>query len=465
MDSLKNRNRIVYMAALILVLAPSVLLADDKACVMSTGGQFGTIDLTTGAATLLTTNGLFPGGATPAGLVQVGGTLYTAAYMARTLYTVNPASGALNAVGTTSIVFFSLGSTTTGLYALGWAAGTDTKANPSLYSIDARTAAVQQIGQNGQPGISPGFYGWTLSAGASTLYFADYENLYSIDTNSGNATVIGGTGLVVQGLAYENGKLYAITNSPGQVWTLDTSSGAATPSANITGMNVPYLGPIAPITAPTSPQILSQFAFGGGWYSALYFTNSSTSSVSFTVNFTADNGTPLIVTPIKGSSTTLNLAPHATAILEAPNVGNLNQGYATASLPAGVTGYGVFRQSLLGFPDQEAVVPLASSTSTSSTLSWDDTATMTGVAIANPSTLPVTVSLTVWNSSGAVIGTSSVALPAGSKTETFLRNISGLSGVAGNRGSAQFTVTSGSVAVLGLRFDGTAFTSIPTAQQ
>src|SRR5215467_9554319 len=147
-----------------------------------------------------------PGGATPAGLVQVGGTLYTAAYMARTLYTVNPASGALNTVGTTSIVFFSLGSTTTGLYALGWAAGTDTKANPTLYSIDPRTAAVQQIGQNGQPGISPGFYGWTLSTGSSTLYFADYENLYSIDTNSGNATVIGGTGLVVQGLAYENGK-------------------------------------------------------------------------------------------------------------------------------------------------------------------------------------------------------------------------------------------------------------------
>ncbi len=137
------------------------------------------------------------------------------------------------------------------------------------------------------------------------------------------------------------------------------------------------------------------------------------------MNFTADNGTSLVIPSIGGSSTTVNLAPHATAILEAPNVGNLNQGYATASLPAGVTGYGVFRQSLSGFPDQEAVVPLASSTSTGSTLSWDDTATMTAVAIANPSPLPVTVSLTVWNSSGAVIGTSSIALAAGTKTEAF----------------------------------------------
>src|SRR5262249_11694890 len=158
------------------------------------------------------------------------------------------------------------------------------------------------------------------------------------------------------------------------VSTLDPTSGAATVGANYTGVRIFGL---AANTPPVSPQILSQFAFGGGWYSALYFTNSSPASVSFAVNFTTDNGTPLIVPSIGGSSTTVNLAPHATAILEAPNIGNLNQGYATTSLPAGVTGYGVFRQSLSGFPDQEAVVPLANTTSTSSILSWDDTATMT----------------------------------------------------------------------------------------
>ncbi|MGA3028620.1 MAG: hypothetical protein ABSF98_28070, partial [Bryobacteraceae bacterium] len=38
----------------------------------------------------------------------------------------------------------------------------------------------------------------------------------------------------------------------------------------------------------------------------------------------------------------------------------------------------------------------------------------------------------------------------------------GLSGMVGQRGSAQFSVSEGSVAVLGLRFDGPALTSIPT---
>lgn len=130
-----------------------------------------------------------------------------------------------------------------------------------------------------------------------------------------------------------------------------------------------------------------------------------------------------------------------------------------------MTGYGVFRQSVPGVPDQEAVVPLASSTSTSSTLTWDDTNYTTAVAVANPSVVPATVSITVWNGAGAVVGTSSITLGAGAKTEATLRSMPGLSAVIADRGSAQFTVRSGSVALLGLRFNGTAFTSIPAAQE
>jgi hypothetical protein len=61
-------------------------------------------------------------------------------------------------------------------------------------------------------------------------------------------------------------------------------------------------------------------------------------------------------------------------------------------------------------------VPLASSTSTTSTLSWDDTNYTTVVAVTNPRVVAATDSIIVWNSAGAVIGTSSIALPAGAKT-------------------------------------------------
>ena len=46
-----------------------------------------------------------------------------------------------------------------------------------------------------------------------------------------------------------------------------------------------------------------------------------------------------------------------------------------------------------------------------------------------------------------------------------LRALPGLGAMAGKRGSADFTVTFGNVAVLGLRFSAIAFTSIPTADR
>jgi P pilus assembly chaperone PapD len=208
--------------------------------------------------------------------------------------------------------------------------------------------------------------------------------------------------------------------------------------------------------------VLPQFAFGGGWYSALYFTNLSGAAVSFPVTFVGDAGTPLTVPSLGGSTTEVRLAAYGTAIIEAPNVGSLTQGYAALTLPGGVFGYGVFRQSVAGHSDQEAVVPLSFAGASSNTLTWDETNLTTAVAIVNPSPTAATVDVTVWDENGNTIGTSSVALPPNGKTAAALRNLPGLSGMLGKRGSAQFKVSTGSVDVLGLRFGPGAFTSIPT---
>lgn len=209
------------------------------------------------------------------------------------------------------------------------------------------------------------------------------------------------------------------------------------------------------------PSVLPQFVSGGGWYSALYFTNTGNSAVSFPVNFVGDDGNPLSVPVVGASSTIVNLAPHGTAAIQTANVGPVSQGYASVSLPVGVVGYGVFHLSNPGVPDQEAVVPLSSASSTASTLTWDDTSFVTAVGIVNPSNIATTVSIALRDAAGAIIGTSSVFLAAKNKTAVVLRNLPGLGAMIGNRGSADFTVTTGNVAVLGLRFIGSAFTSIP----
>lgn len=222
------------------------------------------------------------------------------------------------------------------------------------------------------------------------------------------------------------------------------------------------------LDAPGFRRILGQFAFGGGWASSIYFSNSSTSALSMPVSFIGDDGKPMIVPSISGSSTTLSLAPGASAVIEAPNVGALVQGYVSAVLPVGITGYGVFRQSTPGAADQEAVVPLVNGGGQFQMLIYDDTNNCTtAAAIVNPSTVATTVGITVGDESGSVIGTSSVDLPPAGKVAVVLRSLPGLAQMAGNRGTVRFVVTNptnftGSVSVLGLRFNGSAITSIPT---
>ncbi len=147
----------------------------------------------------------------------------------------------------------------------------------------------------------------------------------------------------------------------------------------------------------------------------------------------SDAGTPLTAPALAGSSVNVSLAPHGTAIIEAPNVGSLLQRYGQFSLPSGVYGYGVFRSSAPGRPDQEAVVPFSDAEATSNRLTWDETAFTSSVAIVNPSSTAATVAVTVWDANGNIIGTSSIYLLPNGKTESALRTLPGLAGMVGMR--------------------------------
>ena len=219
-------------------------------------------------------------------------------------------------------------------------------------------------------------------------------------------------------------------------------------------------------TTSAATSILPQVAFGGGWATALYFTNLSASAVSFPVNFVAGDGSQLNIPALSGSFVQVNLAERGSAVIEAPNSGSLVQGYATAALPTGVTGYGVFRYTAPGSAaGQEAVVPLSGVTATTSTMIFDETSYTTGVAVVGLGSSAVTVSVTAHNQQGNTLGTGSIQLAANGKTAVLLRDIPGLSGVVGKLGSVDFSVSSGNVAVLGIRTDGLAFTSIPTSNR
>jgi virginiamycin B lyase len=218
------------------------------------------------------------------------------------------------------------------------------------------------------------------------------------------------------------------------------------------------------ISANLPMKALPQVAFGGGWYTALYFYNSNGTQASVGVTLWNSDGTPLTIPGATGPSTNLTLLGKGTRVLELPNSGGLRQGWAQLVLPTGVTSYGVFRQTVPGLQDQEAIVPISSTSSASSVLIFDDTAYTTAVAYANPSGASTAITITARDENGQQIGTSTVNLSPNTRTAVAVRSVIGLEGVVGKRGSLTFSASQGAVVVLGLRFNGAAFTSIPAVQ-
>jgi len=207
--------------------------------------------------------------------------------------------------------------------------------------------------------------------------------------------------------------------------------------------------------------VMGQFVFGAGYSTFLYFNNASPGSVSFTVNFVGDNGSPMTVPSLNGSSTTVQIPAGGTAVVQAPNNGStLNQGYATFTLPPGVNGYGVFRLQTTRV--SEGTSPFGPSLAASETLVFDETGSLVdGIAIANPTGSSETVTVKATDNNGNSLGTGTVVLAAHAHTAAALDGIAtGLSGVAGHSGQVTFSVTSGAVSVLGLRFNAGAFTTI-----
>ena len=93
---------------------------------------------------------------------------------------------------------------------------------------------------------------------------------------------------------------------------------------------------------------------------------------------------------------------------------------------------------------------------------FDETKYISAVSIANPNGVTSTITITAADNTGTVIGTSTVVLAGSNKTAVVLRSLPGLEQIAGKQGTVRFSTSGASVAVLGLRANGVALTSIPT---
>ena len=246
------KAKIFSAVAVAIVLVSGSARADVLAYAATGTGFFGVVDLSTGDFTESSNMGLRLSGLG----VGPGGGLYGGDYRGDTLYSINPANGVLTAVGNSSISYFDTGSTTSGLFAV----GTD----GNLYSINTGTAAATLIGPTG---LSESASSIGMSSGSATLYYAINSALYTLNTSTGAATLIGSasagsfTSAVVEG-----GVIYAGSYNPLAVYTLDGSNGASTLQAS--GLNSLYtFDGLAPDPLPAAtplPAALPLFVTGLG---------------------------------------------------------------------------------------------------------------------------------------------------------------------------------------------------------
>jgi len=224
--------------------------------------NFGTLDTTTGALTLLGDNNI-----TLTGLGTTGGVLY-GADAAGTLYSVNTANGALTTVGSSGVAYLDFAVANSGLYAVG--------TNDSLYSINVSTGAATLIGPTGLTASTMNHN--SLASGTTGLFYDLMDNVYSLDPTTGAATFVGCGGNLVSGgcsgpqldaMAASGGTLFGVDNVVTSLYVLSTSTGAMTLLSAITGTNGVGIdglsaAPMSAASATPIPGALPLFATGLG---------------------------------------------------------------------------------------------------------------------------------------------------------------------------------------------------------
>jgi len=207
-------------------------------------------------------------------------------------------------------------------------------------------------------------------------------------------------------------------------------------------------------------------ATGGDWSTTILLVNPEQQPASYQLNFHSEvDGSPLALPLVSygpESSVSGTLAPGELAVIQTDGSGaTLVEGWAELVTPNKIGGTGIFTDQAA--KRQEAAVPLNSSGGTQLFIPFDETSGSivfaTGIALANTGAAAANVTAKFVDDSGNKIptATTQIAIPAGAHTAFVITDK--FPEMKGKRGAVQFT---SNVAIygLGIRYNGTAFTSI-----
>jgi hypothetical protein len=247
-------------------------------------------------------------------------------------------------------------------------------------------------------------------------------------------------------------------------------------TANVTVLNpggIPSSPAAFSIGSVVRSGVLAQIAANGGWTTVVYLFNTAATPVSAILSLHADDGTPMTLPlTITRQGTTQTTTTSAPSFTISPNstvqismgggTGVTADGWGEVLSSAPLSGFAIFRTASSNSPTSEGTVPLQTQFPTSIVLPYDNTAgSSTGVALANLSTNSATVTATVWDQNGVLLGTQLLTIPASGHLA--FSSIDKLPMTGNKQGIVQFQSSAGALSAVGLRFCAAGtFTSVPS---
>jgi hypothetical protein len=225
--------------------------------------------------------------------------------------------------------------------------------------------------------------------------------------------------------------------------------------------------PIPRFTDPLSAapsRVISQMVDGGGWKTTITLVNTDSISADFTLRFWNEQGVaqslPFVHDGLQ-SAMTGTIPGGGSRTIETDGLStSLTVAWAEVISSISIGGFAIFRQSVDGRPDQEAAVPLASS-SRDIIFPFDNTSgSVTSMALVNPDSTTAAGGMASFRGEdGTAISQVPFNLSALSHAAFELPEAS--TAIANRRGVAEFLPAS-EMSAIGLRFiPGGAFTSFP----
>jgi hypothetical protein len=203
---------------------------------------------------------------------------------------------------------------------------------------------------------------------------------------------------------------------------------------------------------PATPLYFPQLADGGGYRTSIILLNTSESVQTGRISILDDSGNPLTVQPVggaAGSTFTYSIPASGTFVFQTDGApATARAGWARVMPDSGTTapvGSGVFSYSPGGILVTESGIPSTDAASRARLYVDKSGGHDTGLAISNPGSVPITLTIQAYQSNGAVAGSGAATLtiPANGHRAAFVGQLisglpEGFTGIADITSSSPF---------------------------